>query len=621
VTAAGGIDASSCPEIVSADEPMSGFAGWVELDRAWLPAVAPADGVRHWRRDGLDVTAARDCDVAVDRKRLAIVRGFPRIEDGVLQGVPRDCGPANGLLHLYERDGLRALERLRGRYSICIVDGEGRRVLLATDRFAVYPICWGIDGKRLVFADRVDRLPLRQPAAISLPALYDYFYFHVIPAPRTIYSNVHRLRIAERLVATADGVDVARHWQPGFDHRLRSTSRDVEEQFRVLLRAAVELEASNGLTGAYLSGGTDSSTIAGFLRAIAARPVPAYTIGFDADGYDEMRYAELAARHFGLKHRAHYLQASELIAAIPVIAAALDQPFGNSSVVPAYRCAELAAADGMQRLLAGDGGDELFGGNTRYAKQKVFEVYWQLPDRLRKVVERALCGQVWAKVPGVKKLRSYVMQARVPMPERAESYNLLGRLGTDNLFSVHFLAAVDPTQPARHQAEVWSQTGNEVELVNRMLAYDWQLTLADSDLPKVCGAAALAGVDVRFPMLDDDLVDLSLSLSVTMKVRGLTLRPFFKRALRDFLPPQIVRKRKHGFGMPFGIWLARDQGLSSFVDERLDSLSNRGIFQPTALRRLRDVQLAQHAGYYGEMIWIAVMLEEWLRARAPGFRP
>jgi asparagine synthase (glutamine-hydrolysing) len=212
------------------------------------------------------------------------------------------------------------------------------------------------------------------------------------------------------------------------------------------------------------------------------------------------------------------------------------------------------------------------------------------------------------------------MQARVPMPERAESYNLLLRLGTDKLFSDQFLAAVDPTQPARHQAEIWSGTGDEVELVNRMLAYDWQLTLADSDLPKVCGAAALGGVDVRFPMLDDDLVDFSLSLPAKMKVRGLTLRPFFKRALRDFLPPQIVRKHKHGFGMPFGVWLVRDQGLSRFVDERLDSLSTRGIFQPSALQRLRDNQLAQHAGYYGEMIWIAVMLEEWLRARAPGFR-
>jgi asparagine synthase (glutamine-hydrolysing) len=138
------------------------------------------------------------------------------------------------------------------------------------------------------------------------------------------------------------------------------------------------------------------------LRAVTARSVPAYTIGFDAEGYDEMRYAAVAARHFGLKHRAHYLQATELAALIPPLAAAFDQPFGNSSVVPAYRCTQLAAADGVRRLLAGDGGDELFGGNTRYAKQKVFEVYWQLPARLRKIVEQAVGRQVWANVPGIR---------------------------------------------------------------------------------------------------------------------------------------------------------------------------------------------------------------------------
>jgi hypothetical protein len=189
---------------------MSGFTGWVDLDRAWLPAVAPADS-GHWRRDGLDITAARDCDVAADRKRLAIVRGSPRIDDGALQGA-QSRGTAHALLLLYERDGLRALERLRGRYSICIVDGEGGSVLLATDRFAVYPICWAIDGKRLAFADRLDRLPLRQSAAISLPALY---------STTCIFTSFRRLAQSIRM-------SIACALQKGWSQRqTASTSRDI----------------------------------------------------------------------------------------------------------------------------------------------------------------------------------------------------------------------------------------------------------------------------------------------------------------------------------------------------------------------------------------------------------
>jgi asparagine synthase (glutamine-hydrolysing) len=150
-----------------------------------------------------------------------------------------------------------------------------------------------------------------------------------------------------------------------------------------------------------------------------------------------------------------------------------------------------------------------------------------------------------------------------------------------------------------------------------MLEYDWKYTLADNDLPKVCGAAALAGVQVGFPFLADEIVDFSLALPASLKVRGFTLRHFFKEALRGFLPDATIAKRKHGFGLPFGVWLSRHAGLRSLAGDSLARLATRGIVRPAFLDALIERKLAEHPAFYGEMVWILMMLEQWLAAGSP----
>ena len=150
-----------------------------------------------------------------------------------------------------------------------------------------------------------------------------------------------------------------------------------------------------------------------------------------------------------------------------------------------------------------------------------------------------------------------------------------------------------------------------------MLAYDWRYTLAEADLPKVCGTTALAGVAAGFPLLDDRLVDFSLRLPTEYKFKGLKLRWFFKEALRGFLPDEILTKKKQGFGLPFGVWANRDEKLREFASESLRSLGRRGIIQPAFIDALLKQHLPAHPGYYGEMVWILLMLEQWLRGHSP----
>ena len=193
--------------------------------------------------------------------------------------------------------------------------------------------------------------------------------------------------------------------------------------------------------------------------------------------------------------------------------------------------------------------------------------------------------------------------------------------GFHELDGLEFLARVDQADPLRQQQRVWQQAaaGPGAGPLNRMLAFDWRYTLAEADLPKVRGSTALAGVGVGFPFLDAALADFSLRLPDDYKLKGLKLRWFFKEALRGFLPDEILAKKKQGFGLPFGVWANRHAGLKAFAADSLHSLAGRGIVRREFLRSLLDEHLPAHPGYYGEMVWILTMLEQWLQCRRQDF--
>jgi asparagine synthase (glutamine-hydrolysing) len=182
-----------------------------------------------------------------------------------------------------------------------------------------------------------------------------------------------------------------------------------------------------------------------------------------------------------------------------------------------------------------------------------------------------------------------------------------------------FLAQVNVQGPAELQRQVWG-TADTASDLNRTLAYDWRFTLAESDLPKVCGTTRLAGVGVAFPFLDDSLLEFSLGLPAEYKLKGLKLRWFFKEALRGFLPDEIITKKKQGFGLPFGVWLTRHPALMTLASDSLLGFATRGVVRPEFIRQLLDARLREHPGYYGEMVWILMMLEQWLRRHAPQWR-
>jgi asparagine synthase (glutamine-hydrolysing) len=555
---------------------------------------------------------------AADDVGKTICAGNPRFRDRDLANVAAELGPLAAWSRAFERYGELAPVHVDGNFAVAFQDSSGR-TFLAVDRFAIHPLCYRVDGGSIAFSQRADDLAGPSPQ-LDTQALFDYLYFHVIPAPRTVFDGVNRLPAGHGLVFQSGRADIGPWWVPSFDDHRHESFGTLREEFLRLLRESITSQLDGSEVGCFLSGGTDSSTIAGMLGEVTGVPARTFSIGFDAEGYDEMQYARIAARHFHTDHHEYYITPDDLVRGIPQVAAYYDQPFGNSSALAAYYCAQNGKSAGVQRMLAGDGGDELFGGNTRYAKQQVFGWYDAIPGGLKSVIEPALCG--WAgprRIPLLRKAASYVEQARVPMPARLQTYNLLQRLGLDEVLTPAMRARTDAGAPLLQQGEVWRRPRTD-SLVNRMLAFDWKYTLADNDLPKVCGTTAMAGIVPGFPLLDDRLVDFSLRLDPNYKLRRLKLRWFFKEALRGFLPDAILVKKKHGFGVPFGVWTTRHSGLRALAEQSLHSLADRNVVRASFIDALLVRHLPEHPGYYGEMVWILMMLEQWLQVHSPDWR-
>jgi len=550
-----------------------------------------------------------------DGSRVCVLTGRPRL-GSALDSV---ADPAARILGLWSKLGVTMMAQIGGNYALVIIDGSQRQVFAATDRFASETLCYSLADGVLRISDRADCC-VPPDRSLDRQAIYDYLFFHMIPAPRTIFEAVSRIPAASGALFSASGCEQMRHWPLRFQEDRRVPFDSARQDFRRLIRqSVVDQIGDQSQVGAFLSGGTDSSTVAGMLCDVLGKPAQTYSIGFEAEGYDEMEYARLAARHFGCTHHEYYVTPQDLLASIGDIARFHDQPFGNSSALPSYYCARMARQDGCTRMLAGDGGDELFGGNSRYATQRVFQAYQAIPGPLRGLVE-PLCGDgsLLRKIPLARQATGYVRHSRIPMPDRLQSFNLFLRLDPAQVMTPEFLDGIDPDEPFRHMRRTWNECP-DAAFINRMLAYDWRYTLADSDLPKVRGATAMAGIEVGYPLLDDRLVDFSMVLEPEWKLRRLKLRWFFKEALRGFLPDEIITKKKHGFGLPYGPWMARDPALRDLARDSLENLVARRLVQSKFVEALLDHHLPDHPGYYGEMVWILMMLEQWLRGQEPAY--
>lgn len=537
----------------------------------------------------------------------------------IWKGVSLDRGNSPQILAelavLFRDNSTELLSELEGPFAIALLEPARRRALLAVDRMGIERLVWARHSEGLVFATSAT-IVARFPGigrSLHRQALYDFLFMHMVPAPETVFAGIAKLPLATSLHLENGRITQQRYWTPTHNYARPGDFESLKKSLRGSIATAITASGLDEPTGAFLSGGLDSSSVVGTLASIEDQPVRTFTVGFDVGGYDELGFARTANRHFGCHPMEYHMRPADIVEAFPRIAAAYDEPFGNSSAAPTYFCARMAANNGIAHLLAGDGGDELFGGNERYVRHSVFEAYQRIPGWLRrKIIEpitRPLSPEGW--LTPLAKLRSYVDQARIPLPDRFESWNYMYREGGAQMLDADFASSINPEGPLERMREVWSSAASEDQL-ERMLWYDWQFTLADNDLRKVSTMCELAGIRVSYPMLHPDVVDLSLRIPPSMKIKGLELRDFFKKAMSGFLPAEIIAKKKHGFGVPFGTWLKTDRELGELVYSHLSDLKKRRIVAAAFIDNLIEQHRIGHPSYFGYAIWDLAMLEAWL---------
>lgn len=528
--------------------------------------------------------------------------------------------PAELIAVLYQKYGQSFPSRLRGVFAIAIWDKRSQSLLLVRDRFGVKPLCYAATAEEIIFASQPRAIFEcgRFARKVNSSAILHYLNYHVVPAPETAYEGMLKVLPGECLVWKNGVARAQRYWDLQYTEDARASENQLATELLARMEEGVRVtsaDVSAAKTGCFLSGGTDSSSVVGLLTRSKREPANTFSIGFQEGRFNELDYAHTAVRHFGALHHEAIIGPQHAYDAIPKIVEAYDEPFSNSSAIPTYACAKLARDHGIEALLAGDGGDELFGGNERYRTNQVFDIYHAVPRAIRAVLEPAVFATPEVSVLG--KAQRYIRRSKTPNPERYCQWHLLQVFSPDEVLG--------PAMPHVNGDLLAIMRGHYQSApakseLNRLLYIDIKMTLGDEDLPKVVRTAEMAGINVRFPYLDHPLADFSGRLPASLKVRGLEKRYLFKKATRNLLPEAILKKKKHGFGLPMGLWLKTDPRIRAMGREVLldPRTYQRGYFRREFIEQLMAKLEQDNTPYYGDLLWIFFMLELWHRRHVEG---
>jgi asparagine synthase (glutamine-hydrolysing) len=520
------------------------------------------------------------------------------------------------IARLYEEYNFKCVDKMRGIFAFALWDPKKKLLLLAIDRFGIKRLSYFNDPEKFIFASKIKAiLQSKVSRDLNHQSLLQYLNFTAVPTPDSIFKNIYKLPPGHLLVLREGEVTIQQYWDMEYpesherDEHLYATR--VRDQISETVETHLRYQPPENI-GAFLSGGTDSSTVVGMLTKISGKKVRTFSIGFEEEGYNEIQYARITAKHFNTEHYEYFVTPQDVLSAIPLLVKEYDEPFGNASAIPTYYCAKLAKDHKVNILFAGDGGDELFAGNKRYSADKIFSLYEEIPSTLRKRVIEPIFFTVPSWIPLVTKGRKYIRRSNIPHPKRFFSYHYLVSSRLEDIFTRDFLNTVSEETLLEIPEKYYAQVKASSDL-NRLLYIDLKLAITDNDLLKVNRMAEVAGISVRYPLLDYLLAEFSGTIPTPLKLKGFQLRYLFKKALKDFLPEEVIKKKKHGFGLPIGVWLKTDKQLHELARSTLlsSNLVQRGYIRKEALEDLFIKQ--QQGAYYGDNIWTFLMLELWYK--------
>jgi asparagine synthase (glutamine-hydrolysing) len=517
------------------------------------------------------------------------------------------------IIHLYEEMGADCVKKLRGMFGLALYDERRQSLLLARDRLGKKPLHYALHRGRLLFGSEIKTILSVAPelASVDSEGLLQYFYFGYIPDPYTAFKAIHKLPPGHLLEYVDGKISVREFWDiPEYgthapmseEECLRALEQRLEEAVRIRLISDVPL-------GALLSGGVDSSIIVALMARVSSGPVKTFSIGFQAEAFNEAEPARLVAEKFGTDHHELILDPN-LEETLTFLTSMLEEPFGDSSMLPTYYVSRMAR-EHVTVALSGDGGDELFAGYDRYLVAMDRQKYDRIPAWLGRIYR----DRLHPHLPGAMYGKNLAWNASLQARDRyLDDVSYLPALHRERgLFSDEFLKEASALPNPLERSQRYYDEAPAQDSMSRLLYLDTKTYLTADILAKVDRMSMATSLEVRVPMLDHEFVEWVASLPIEWKLRTGS-RKFILKKLGERLgvPPALLHRRKQGFQLPLVDWM-RDSMKDQFLRVLLEPRTlQRGYFKPDAVRELVDEHTRGRRNRSG-ILWRMLVLELWHR--------
>lgn len=636
---------------------MCGIAGICQLDASPLDPQA-----KYWVKVMTDCIAHRGPDgegqwldgpVCLGHRRLSIIDlgtggqpmhsvdgrytivfngeiyNFAELKQELAANGSRFCTSSDTevILEGYRQWGVDCLSRFNGMFAFALWDAHEQRLFCARDPFGKKPFFYTVQQGQLHFASELTALEKIPGLSLTMQpeAVMRYLAYEYVPTPQTVYGEVESLPPAHWLMIEGGAVRTGRYWDmPMPDESDRRNPDQLGEELQFLMARAVRRRmVSDVPLGVFLSGGIDSSIVAGLMAQQSPTPIKTFSIGFSEASYDESRYARIVAEAFGTDHHERVLSAEECADNLPGIVSRMDVPMADASVAPTWLLSGVTR-EKVTVALGGDGADELWAGYEHYIGFKVAEWYNALPALVRHKVVEPLARRLPSSAGYINPrlaVATFLRAAQAPAWQRVQTMltaftpDMQAEIltGTFKAQAPGFLSPERLFAPTREHFEHWQPYSAATPLARAFYVYAHQFML-DDILVKVDRCSMLHSLEVRAPFLDKDVAEFAARLPVDRKLHGFKRKWLLKRAFAGLLPREILHRNKRGFQIPVAEWLRGR--MRPLMEDLLspDSLKAQGIFNPATVRALMDEHISGRADLR-KPLWTLLVFQLWWQAR------
>ncbi len=522
------------------------------------------------------------------------------------------------ILHAFEEYGEACPEKLNGMFAFAIWDDRNKRLFMARDRLGIKPLYYYLDNDCLIFGSELKSIlqVKKVPRNVNPVALDKFLTFEYIPAPLSIFNEIHKLRQGHSLRWDRGRVNIRCYWDFTYNVPKKTSEAEICDELIDILQDAVKIRLMSEVPlGAFLSGGIDSSTIVALMSRVMDKPVKTFSIGFEDATYNELKYARIIAEKFKTEHHEFIIKPNAVDLTENLVKNYVDEPFGDFSLFPTYLVSKMAR-EYVTVVLSGDGGDELFAGYDPYIANKMARRYEAIPRILRKQVIEKLVAKIppTEKKKGlVNRLKRFVEGAALPPDlQHVRWMTFLSEAEKDLLYSRDLMKQLNPAEYYDF-IRGYFKAMSGCSPIDQQQYVDIKTYMVDDILVKVDRMSMATSLEARVPLIDYRVVEYTTKIPGMLKLAGLShqkTKYILKKAMERFLPHEILYRGKEGFSIPIKNWLKTD--LKPMMMEVLspENIKAEGFFNPDYVEQLKREHL-NNVQNHSHRLWALMMFGIW----------